>query len=337
MTTIKDIAELANVSATTVSLILNGKAKERRITETTIKRVMDAMRELDYKPNLSARRLRNSGPTRPVIALYWPLDTRVSILAAFLNVFRTEARRQEFDCELVVQTFENDRLDEEAAAIIQNSYSGVIVGATSRKDVEYLESIAPRMPVVLINRTSGQFSTVSTDQSKIGAWAAGLIHEKGHDRAVLVGVDNPFLASGLRTQAFLEACAKLGIQVNQDHIIHAPNTMAGGAMAARAYCSLHRAPRMIFFESDYMALGALSVFHDQGIRVPEDVELLAIAMMDSEFSEYSVPPLSTINMPIHEIMNAVITILMEKIRENSDTPVHVMVEAGVTLRKSFQI
>ena len=60
MTTIKDIAELANVSATTVSLILNGKAKERRITEATIKRVTDAMKELDYKPNLSARRLRTA-------------------------------------------------------------------------------------------------------------------------------------------------------------------------------------------------------------------------------------------------------------------------------------
>lgn len=335
MTTIKDIAELANVSPTTVSLILNGKAKERRITEATMKRVMDAMKELDYKPNLSARRLRNSGSTRPVIALYWPMDTRVSILAVFLNVFRMEARKQGFDCELVIQTFENDRLAEEAAAIIQNSYSGIIVGATSVKDVEYLESIAPLMPVVLINRSSGRFSTVSTDQSKIGACAAELIHRKGHTSAVLIGVDNPFLASGLRARAFLESCGRLGIQVNRDHILQAPNTMAGGALAARAYCSLHRPPKMIFFESDYMAYGALGVFHEQGVIIPEEAEILAIAMMDAEYSEFSYPPLSTINMPIHEIMNAVITILMEKIRTNDETPAHVTVEAGVTLRKSF--
>ena len=335
MTTIKDIAELANVSATTVSLILNGKAKERRITEATIKRVTDAMKELDYKPNLSARRLRNSGTARPVIALYWPLDTRVSILAVFLNVFRMEARKQGFDCELVIQTFENDRLKEDATAIIQNSYSGIIVGAASVRDIEYLESISPRMPVVLINRSSGRFYTVSTDQSKIGTCAARLIHKKGHDSAVLIGVDNPFLASGLRTRAFLEACAGLGIRISQDHIIQAPNTMAGGALAARAYCSLHQPPKMVFFESDYMALGALGVFHEQGIRIPEDLEMLAIAMMDSEYSEFSYPPLSTINMPIHEILNGVITILMEQIRTNNDTPVHVMAEAGVTLRKSF--
>ena len=84
-----------------------------------------------------------------------------------------------------------------------------------------------------------------------------------------------------------------------------------------------------------LTLGALGVFHEQGIRIPEDLEMLAIAMMDSEYSEFSYPPLSTINMPIHEIMNGVITILMEQIRTNNDTPVHVMAEAGVTLRKSF--
>ncbi|RHQ18859.1 LacI family transcriptional regulator [Lachnospiraceae bacterium AM48-27BH] len=58
MATIKDVAKLAGVSVTTVSIIMNGKSGERKISAQTQERVQDAMRELGYQPNLTARRLR---------------------------------------------------------------------------------------------------------------------------------------------------------------------------------------------------------------------------------------------------------------------------------------
>ena len=71
---------------------INGKAEERKISAATQQRVAEAMRDLGYQPNLSARRLRSQENERPVIAFFWPLDYRVSILASFLNFWMIRSR-----------------------------------------------------------------------------------------------------------------------------------------------------------------------------------------------------------------------------------------------------
>lgn len=106
MATIKDVAKQAGVSVTTVSIIINGKSEERKISTATQQRVAEAMRDLGYQPNLSARRLRSQENERPVIAFFWPLDYRVNILASFLNCIQIEIAESGFDCEMMIQTYE---------------------------------------------------------------------------------------------------------------------------------------------------------------------------------------------------------------------------------------
>lgn len=83
MPTQKDVANAAGVTPTTVSLILNGKAKERHIHPETVARVMEAMKELGYQPNTTARRLRSSGAERPILP-FTGLRTPGSGFAAIL-------------------------------------------------------------------------------------------------------------------------------------------------------------------------------------------------------------------------------------------------------------
>ena len=74
MATIKDVAKLSGVSVTTVSIIINGKAEERKISDSTCRKVLEAKRELGYQTNLSARRLRYQESKNPVIAFFRPID-----------------------------------------------------------------------------------------------------------------------------------------------------------------------------------------------------------------------------------------------------------------------
>ena len=143
MATIKDVAKQAGVSVTTVSIIINGKAEERKISAATQQRVAEAMRDLGYQPNLSARRLRSQENERPVIAFFWPLDYRVSILASFLNFIQIEIAESGFDCEMMIQTYENDKLEQYGTTFLKNGYSGAIIGACSAKDQQWLEGICP--------------------------------------------------------------------------------------------------------------------------------------------------------------------------------------------------
>ena len=90
MVTIRDVAKAAGVSVATVSIVVNDKAKEHSIPETAQEKVNDVIRKLGYQPNLSARKLRSKYKSVPVIAFFWPLDFRISILASFLNAFSGE-------------------------------------------------------------------------------------------------------------------------------------------------------------------------------------------------------------------------------------------------------
>lgn len=336
MATIKDVAKAAGVSVTTVSIIINGKSGERKISSATQARVQEIMRELGYQPNLSARRLRSQDSKKPVVAVFWPLDYRTNILASFLNSFQLEIAAIDFDCELVVQTYENDRLDQYDASILKNGYSGIIVGACSKKDMEYLENLSPQMPLVLINRYSEHFSTICTDNKAIGLMAAQQIRQCGYTEAAVFASHHSYVATGLRTQAFLDACSQMGLQVLPEHILKCPGTMEGGYQITESYLTLPDKPRAIFCDSDSIALGALRCFHDHKVLFPSDVELLTISMLEPENTAYSIPSLSVIEMPNREIGKAVIDLLHDKISSNSTEPTHLNLEARLILRESFQ-
>ena len=178
MATIRDVAARAGVSPTTVSIVMNGRAREKRIPDATVERVTSAMRELGYSPNLTARRLRTNEARKPIIAFYWPLDYRTNMLGSFLSGIKESLAERGYECELVVQTYENDKFEKAAAPIVQNNYNGVLVGAASPSDLQYLETLDPPMPVVLINRESNRFSTVGANSGNMGLQAASLIRQR---------------------------------------------------------------------------------------------------------------------------------------------------------------
>ena len=337
MITIKDVAQKAGVSGTTVSIILNGKAEERRISEATRERVLSAMAELGYQPNLSARRLRVQEKTIPTLAFFWPIDYRSNILASFLNSFQSAIKNRGLECEFLLRTYENDQIEKGVAPLIKNSYTGALIGATSQKDLEDLERLGLQGPTVLINRHSDKYSTVYSDYKAIGFKAASLFRQKGYTEAAVFTARRPYMATGLRTQAFLNACRQIGISVEADEMFATTNSISGGAEAARVYCATPHPARVIFCESDLMALGAIWELNRQGIRLPEDVELLCIGMMNPEMTEYSTPSLSTIQMNNTAVTEKALDLLMDIISGKQKEPKQIEIPYQVCLRSTFSV
>ncbi len=336
MTTIKDVAKAAGVSVTTVSIIMNGKAEERKISDQTQQKVLNSMKELNYQPVLAARRLRSRSSRKPAVAFFWPLDYRTAILATFLNSMGSEMKRIGFDFELFVQTYENDRLDQYASTMLETGYNGVVVGGCSIKDLQYLETLSPKIPFILINRQSRRYSTVSTDQDEIGFMAARQIRRRGYTEAAVFATRHSYVATWLRTQAFLSACGKLGIEIRPEHIFQGTSNIEGGYILGERFARLKDTPSVVFCDSDAIAIGALSALHRGGVRVPEDVEILTITMLDPDYAKYSVPSLSVIEMPNLEFGRQIVSLLREKILNNSLEPTHTTLEARLILRESFR-
>ena len=335
MVTIRDVAKAAGVSVATVSIIINDKAKEHSIPETTQDRVNRVICELGYQPNLSARKLRARYKPVPVIVFFWPLDFRISILASFLNAFSGEMQRSDFDCELVVHTYESGSLGNYDKAMLKNGYNGIIVGACTEEDIEHLETIKPKMPVVLVNRESSIFSTVSIDNDVVGKMAAEHLKRRGFTTAAVFASNNGYLASNLRVLAFIKYCGEMEISISEEHVIRDASSIEGGYCMAENYCRMGNRPKAVFCDYDAIAFGAMRALNDRGLKVPDDVEILTIDMTGSGTTSYSTPSLSVIEMPNKEIGKTVIRLLKEKINANSQEVTHIKIIPRLILRESF--
>lgn len=340
MATMKDVAKLAGVSVSTVSIVINGKTEERNIPLTTYNKVNEAIEELGYHPNVSARRLRNLDSTKPIIALYWPLDARTNMLAALLSGIQIELSKFQFDCELVIKTYTNDEIKNNCKDIINNTYNGVIIGATSQADIDYLESLSLRMPVILINRKSSRFSTVSVDPNDVAKEAVSLLKKHLIERVCIIEAENPYIASSQRIRAFLNYCKQDDISVDTNYIITASNSYTGGIDAANKYLSLTAKPKTIFCESDFIALGMVYEFNRLSIKIPDDVAIISIGTIGSDFTKYSTPSITTIDIPSVEIAAGAISILIESLSKTNLSerlvPIHKKIAPVTYIRSSFK-
>lgn len=335
MATMKDVAKAAGVSPTTVSLIINGKVKDGRISAETEKKVYQVMRELNYHPNMSARRLRTDESLGATVAFYWPSDYRSNILSSFITTFPTIREELGFDVDLVIRSYKNEELDKVSDPIVRNNYNGVIIGGPSAKDVEYLETLDTRTPIVILNRESERHSTVSSDNLEMGFLAARLIKNKGYTDAAVIISPRPKEGAGQRVDAFMRACEEIGIRIDPGWVFKTDTSLKGGAEAASAFCGLSDRPRVIFCETDFMALGALHELHRQNLRVPDDVEVLAIQFLSDDYMNYSIPSLTTLVMPAGLQLKEALRIIRERITDPTAPPTHTLIPASIEVRESF--
>lgn len=334
MSTLKDIAKAAGVSVTTASLVANGKGAESRIAPETVARVLAVMEELNYKPNQNARMLRSSAAQRTTIGFYWPTDIRSNLLGTRLMHFFDVVQEQELDYEIVVQTYRIEHIGDFLEPVIRGKYDGIIVGASSDADIDQLERADLKLPVILLNRESRKYSTVGVNSQEVGMQAAALLKQKGCERCAVVKSRDRFVGSSGRLKAFLYACRQLGIETRPDWTFAAAASLRGGVEATEEYCALTDRPRVLFYEHDNMAQGGLYALINRGLRVPEDVELLAIGTLEPDRMEYLNPPISCVNMP-QNVDRLAMQTMVRIIQERIEKPVHVELEPRVQLRRSF--
>lgn len=335
MATVKDIAKRVGVSATTVSIVLNGKAEERNITKATQEKIYQAIKELGYQPNLSARRLRSGEDSPAVIGFFWPSDHRTTILAAYLNIFSERIRELDFSCQVTVQIYDNDNLKALDKVLLTGGFSAVVVGCCSTEDLRHLESLQLSGPTIVIDRESTLLTTVGADNEEVGRMAAEKLFEKGYFCAALFASNKSFPANTKRGESFLHHCRKLGISVEPYHIYRDVGTTSGGYRMAQRFGAAQNCPPVIFCDSDAIALGALRALHELRIRVPEDVEVLSTDVTASDLSVYSIPSMSILQIPTDKIAVAVIDIVKEQLGQTYPEPLHIKFPPNLVLRESF--
>ena len=303
MATIKEIAKEAGTSPSTVSIILGGKAEQRKISQATQEKVLEAAARLGYKPNIAARSLRDGSKNDElVIAMFWAQDFRASMMIRFMDGLRKAMTECGHKIRLVTYPYQNDHMEEETSLNSTADFHAAIICNASYQDLAFLEDNSLPIPVVLYNRICNGYSSVNVDDFEMGRMAAEAFVQAGCTDATVLTGPPAFIGMENRVHGFRNTCEQLGLTVNIER--YCENSIAGGYRAfLRSYQKKKKAslPSAVFCGSAAIAHGVFRACYDTGLTAADVPKTIAIGNGAEDNDSYSIPSLSVINVPMEEM------------------------------------
>ncbi len=333
MATIKDVAKLSGVSTATVSFVLNGHAAEKKISLETQHKIMEAVKELNYQPNITAKRLRSSDNKQYTVGIYWAFDYRAYSLARFLIGIQDELLKEDYPINIVICPYESDKLYLKKDLFDFSSFNAAIIATTSPADMEYLKSHTPPMPIVLFNRTLDNHYIVGMDNEEAGSKAALHFINKGIKNIGAILYDKAYLAMDIRNRSFLDTCTKHNIKIKDENIITTDNTIQGGIKAAEEFIKLKDRPQALFCSSDYIAHGMVHTFNKEDIKIPEDVEIITVGYNNIEYNIYNNSPILYLDIPIEKMAIESLRLVYNILEGNEEGPHTIIIDSELILRE----
>ncbi|SEF82301.1 LacI family transcriptional regulator [Nonomuraea solani] len=287
---IGDVAQLAGVSNQTVSRVLN---EHPNVRPDTRDRVLDAIRRLNYRPNLMARGLvRQRSHLIGVVSfdtvLFGPASTLVGIGRA--------TRDHGYGVTIVTpESADRSSIADAMSTIAGQAVAGVIMVFPSRAaSATALVSLPEGVPLVSVEADADLVASVHIDQAAGARMAVEHLLYLGHETVWHVSGPGDRLDAQARVDGWrrtLESAGRVAPPVIPGDWGPESGYQAGLELAERPGVSA------VFAANDHMALGLLRAFHERGIRVPEDISV--IGFDDIPEAGYFIPPLTTVR-PDHE-------------------------------------
>lgn len=334
MATIREVAALAGVSLSTVSIVINGQAAERKITDATCQKVWDAVEKLHYQPNIAARKLRAPDMGTLTIALYWANDFRTTLLNRFLQGMQRELTARP-DIELMVVTYPSGGLCRQPSLREGRRFHGAIIANASEEDIAFLEEQKFSFPMVLYNRESVHYSFVTVDERKMGRLAAEKLLSFGHRNICVLSSPHKFPYMRERDEGLKAAYAEAGYPIYESRLIETESSLAGGAAACRRILDGAVPCTALYCSSDAIALGALRTLYDRGLKVPEQMSVLSIGNGEPAYAAYAIPALSNIYLPMESMAERCLQLALKQIAAHGGGNEQVYLDTPVYLRESL--
>jgi LacI family transcriptional regulator len=330
--TIHDIAEKLNITASTVSRALNDHP---RISDATKKAVQKAAEILHYQPNHVAASLR-SGKSH-IIGIIVPSIDR-TFFSAVVRGIEEIANTSRYNV-MICQTHDNYEKEVLTVnALLNAQVDGIIVSfAKSTKNFDhFLKAKEKGVPVIMFDRTNDELemSQVVVDDF-LGAYkATEHLIQQGCKR---IGHITNLIKVSIykdRLRGYKEALLANGLPFDDTYVIEGNLQLEDGREAMEKLLQLPQPPDGIFSASAYGIMGALQILKERAIRVPEDVKLIGFS--NEPFTYLTEPSLSTIEQHSMRMGNAAAEIFLEEInnKDKKFIPQKIVLKPELIIRKS---
>ena len=325
--TIRDLAAMAGVSPATVSRVINNRGY---VSETTRRRIEDAIKQLDYRPDARARALR--GMPSGLIAL---------VIPSILNVFYTtlaqavenHLRPLGYTMLLGVTEDDPDLYHRYLDQFSELKVDGIICVPPPRSlcAPTVLRLIEQGMSLVEVNRRHEDpcLDAVLADNLQGARLATDYLLHLGHRRIALI-VGSPDTTTGKdRLDGFQWTMAAAGCDVDPALVKIGEFTKEFGITATRELIQTVPRPTAIFTTSNRLLMGTMTVLAEQHIRVPDDLSI--VSFDDSEWLSFWQPPITTVDIAVDEMGALAVELVMRGLNRRSPRDVPHTYSLGTSL------
>lgn len=308
---LKDIAAALKVSATTVSFVLNGKAKEHRVSDKVADKIRKYVKATGYQPNAVARSLR-TGKTHTIALMIEDISN--PFFATIASLIEDKAYKSGY--KILYSSTHNDA--EKARELIQlfedRDVDGYIMAAPAGIEQDIKALLKDKRPIVLFDR---RFSTINTDfvmieNEKSASAATAYLIRKGFRKIAFITIASDLPQMKERLKGYTAAMRKKRLTpcVKEVRFSADPDKQV---KEIKNFLRTYSDTEAILFATNYLGVAGLEAIHLLDYRIPDD--LAVISFDDHVLFKLSKPSITAISQPVECIAEHVINILLSKLSD----------------------
>ena len=309
---IKDIARQAGVAPSTVSCVINGKAKERRISDKVAQRVTALAKKIGYHPNQTAVSLR-TGKSK-IIGLIVENISDVFFAALAKNI---EDRAYALGYRIVYCSTENndDKGNELIRMLLHQQVDGFLITPSKGMNKQVGELLKRHKPVVLMDRCFPDVKVPYVLVDNYGGVKAGVEHliEKGYLNIGFVTVDLDQIQMREREKAYQETLNNHNLPYSPKLLLKLPYAQSKDVFIKQiaAFIKANQEMDAVFFATNYLGVSGLESIEQLNLSIPNDIAV--ICFDDHDIFRIVKPGITTVEQPIEEIAKTAIELLINSI------------------------
>lgn len=325
----KDIANLAKVSTSTVSHVINN---DRYVSPSIREKVELAIKQLNYIPSAIARSLKSN-----------KTYTVGMLITTSSNPFYSEVvKGVENSCyergyNLILCNTEGDhqRMLDNFEHLLQKRVDGLLAMCTETQSIpQQIFDRYPKLPMVMMDWSPfNDVCDTIQDNSFYGATIAMqyLVDQNYQRIACITGPLNNTQAQ-FRLQGYRTALKEANLPIIEGYEVQGDFQFASGVTAMQNLLNLPILPQAVFCSNDAMAIGAYQALYQNGLEVDKDIAI--IGYDDIEIAQYMTPPLTTIHQPKKELGQLAVEMLLNRFLNPSQSPQTIKLKPKLIKRQS---
>lgn len=325
----KDIANLAKVSTSTVSHVINN---DRYVSPSIREKVELAIKQLNYIPSAIARSLKSN-----------KTYTVGMLITTSSNPFYSEVvKGVENSCyergyNLILCNTEGDhqRMLDNFEHLLQKRVDGLLAMCTETQSIpQQIFDRYPKLPMVMMDWSPfNDVCDTIQDNSFYGATIAMqyLVDQNYQRIACITGPLNNTQAQ-FRLQGYRTALKEANLPIIEGYEVQGDFQFASGVAAMQNLLNLPILPQAVFCSNDAMAIGAYQALYQNGLEVGKDIAI--IGYDDIEIAQYMTPPLTTIHQPKKELGQLAVEMLLNRFLNPSQSPQTIKLKPKLIKRQS---